>query len=390
MRVLLCSNELDHPSQPPTGGIGVFNRIYMANLIRKNLCDIDYFGMSYCNKAVYSERSRLTFFKPVFYYKLLSKVIDNSNIFLLPILFLIDIVNRFHFTRALKKYVIENDIDVVECSDYKGISSLFKLFKIEKHAKLIIRTHGTNAVLSQCNVQKKNVIARFHERIAAASCKNYIYISISSKNAYEECFGRKSNTMVCYNGVEIPSKEGSRSEIISVGARAKINILNFGTQSLSKGIDVLDKVSRLNENSFVSFFLAGKLTNDAKRIIDDNKKLNYLGVLKQDELFVLLENIDVCIFPSKFENCPMSWIEAMSRGIPVIVSDIPVSKEIVECGADGFICNSISEYLQAIADLCDNNVIERMSMQAILKVQREFSLDDMCSKSIDFYNSCDI
>lgn len=390
MRVLLCSNELDHPSQPPTGGIGVFNRIYMRNVIHRDLCEIDYFGLSYNNEFIHDGRNRLTFFKPIFYYKTLNKLIDNSNFFLLPILLLIDIINRVHFTHALKKFVIENDIDVVECSDYKGISSLFKIFKIDKHAKLIIRTHGTNTALSQCGVQKKNIIARFHERMAAASCKNYIYISISSKNAYERCFGSKSNTTVCYNGVAIPNKDESHSELINLDTKTKISVLNFGTQSLSKGIDIIDEVSRLNENPSVSFFLAGKLTSDAKKMIEDNIKLNYLGVLKQDELFTLLNDIDVCIFPSKFENCPMSWIEAMSRGIPVIVSDIPVSKEIVEDGVDGFICNSVDEYLHVIASLCDDNVIAKISMQARAKALKAFSLDDMCSKSICFYNSCEM
>lgn len=389
MRVLLCSNELDHPSQPPTGGIGVFNRIYMRNMIHRDFCEIYYFGMSYHNKVIHDEKSCLTFFKPLFYYKVLNKVIDNANFLLLPILFLIDIVNRAHFTHALKKYIIANNIDVVECSDYKGISSLFKIFKIDRRAKLIIRTHGTNTALSQCAVQKKNIIAKFHERIAAASCNNYIYISSSSKDAYEKCFGSKSNTMVCYNGVAIQSKEESHSGLINLDTKTKISVLNFGTQSLSKGIDIIDEVSRLNENPSVSFYLAGKLTSDAKKIIEGNEKLNYLGVLKQDDLFDLLNDIDVCIFPSKFENCPMSWIEAMSRGIPVIVSDIPVSKEIVEDGVDGFICNSVSEYLKAIASLCDDNIIEKISMQARDKALRVFSLDEMCSKSICFYNNCD-
>ncbi|MGI2166331.1 glycosyltransferase family 4 protein [Shewanella oncorhynchi] len=390
MKVLLCSNEFDDSSQPPTGGIGVFNRIYITHLNNSGLCSMDYFGLSISECKKVNKGYKVNFFKPMFYFKTLNKVVDNSSrfILLLPFLFIIDMLNRIQFTYAIKRYILENDIDMVECSDYKGISSLFSLFKIDSYTKVVIRTHGTNTVLSKCDVQKSNVIAKFHERLSSL-CKNYIYISTSAKVAYENSFGEKSNSIVCFNGVNTSINNDKLKHKLA-NCNSEVKVLNFGTQSVAKGIEIIDDLSRFHvqDESFrVRFFLAGKLTCEASEIIKGNKNICYLGILNQDELFEFLDEVDLCLFPSKFENCPMSWIESMARGIPVIVSSIPVSEEIVDNDVNGKICKSIEEYKDAIIKLCNKDLREQLSIQATKKARECFSIDEMCKKSIKFYDS---
>lgn len=62
-------------------------------------------------------------------------------------------------------------------------------------------------------------------------------------------------------------------------------------------------------------------------------RVNFLSNLTDSELKDIYERSDVLVYPSKDEGFGIPPIEAMAHGLPVIVSDIPVFREILSSSA---------------------------------------------------------
>ena len=58
-----------------------------------------------------------------------------------------------------------------------------------------------------------------------------------------------------------------------------------------------------------------------------------MGELAPEEVRGVMYACDLFMFPSLFEAMPMALLEAMSAGMPIIASDIPANRELLQdCG----------------------------------------------------------
>ena len=76
---------------------------------------------------------------------------------------------------------------------------------------------------------------------------------------------------------------------------------------------------------------------------------------------------DVFVFPSRKEGLPNVVLEAMSSGLPVIVSDLPGLKGVVESGENGIVVpiGDTGALSAAISDILNNNVaVQRIGRNA--------------------------
>lgn len=64
--------------------------------------------------------------------------------------------------------------------------------------------------------------------------------------------------------------------------------------------------------------------------VHENDNVRYLGYVSDEDLLKLYNSADAFIFPSIYEGFGLPPIEAMACGCPVMVSDIPVLREV--CG----------------------------------------------------------
>ena len=66
-------------------------------------------------------------------------------------------------------------------------------------------------------------------------------------------------------------------------------------------------------------------------------RITWLGKVPHDDVGWVMSAGDVFVLPSYFEGLPMSVIEAMLTGLPVIASDIPGPREQVVDGETGLL-----------------------------------------------------
>ncbi|MDQ2192086.1 MULTISPECIES: glycosyltransferase family 4 protein [unclassified Vibrio] len=383
MKLLVTSFEFSDSRLPPTGGIGSFYNGYISDMNKENI-DTHFLGCS--EKYIEIDDKKHVF--GFYYTSFIRKLCSHPNFFVVVLMFPLDFFIRLRYSILVKNYVKKHAIDIIEAPDYKGVSSLFKLIGVK--IPIVIRTHGTNKVLSDIKVQKRHVGLCFHEKIALRNCNGVIYISEASKKYLSESFSfvlNKKSTLA-YNYIHPYARECFKP----VKLPGKINVCYFGTLSDGKGIDMLfDIMLHVRDDKDIHFTLIGKsgdyfneLSN--KSCYRELKNYTYLGPINYAELQDKLNNFDFFIFPTKFENCPLSWFEAMSHKKTMLCSNIPVAKEIIKDFHSGIICNSLDDYLSGLSHLKDETVRNVMGNNAYNNVVNKFAWHSCFDKSLRFYN----
>ncbi|GHU76950.1 hypothetical protein AGMMS49992_23570 [Clostridia bacterium] len=98
---------------------------------------------------------------------------------------------------------------------------------------------------------------------------------------------------------------------------------------------VIDAISRLTQLGFnIIYYLIG--SGDKTRLLDyANKrkicqKLVFVGAVEHKDVFKFLDEMDIYIQPSLQEGLSRSIVEAMSRALPIIATDVGGNVELIE------------------------------------------------------------
>ena len=105
--------------------------------------------------------------------------------------------------------------------------------------------------------------------------------------------------------------------------------------------------------------------------------IKYWGRIdNRDELTTILASSDVFVFPSRKEGMPLAPMEAMSAGVPVIISRIPgvTDQASIEGVTGRYIqVNDADELRNAMIELgSDPELRKRMGRAARQRIEQEF------------------
>lgn len=159
----------------------------------------------------------------------------------------------------------------------------------------------------------------------------YIAISNAVKDSLEN-FVPSGKISVIYNGVSCRNSGVQLPTKSSVSSSNKIKIGFVGTLNLTKGLDVLVEAFKLlSARQSVEFELFivgdGEMRDDVLRQIKThNLSIHLLGY--QKDPFLILDDVDVVIIPSRQEGFCLVLVESLISGKIVICSDIPPLREI--------------------------------------------------------------
>ena len=102
--------------------------------------------------------------------------------------------------------------------------------------------------------------------------------------------------------------------------------------------------------------------------------VEYLGVT--DDVRPYIAASDCVVLPSYREGTPRTLLEAAAMAKPLITTDVPGCREVVDHGKNGFLCEvqnsaDLAQKMLNFIDLCDEERI-RMGQASRIKVEREF------------------
>ncbi|MCG8425788.1 MAG: glycosyltransferase family 4 protein [Chromatiales bacterium] len=184
---------------------------------------------------------------------------------------------------------------------------------------------------------------------------------------------------VIYNGLDTEQVKPSESD--------GNYILYLGRLSPEKGIQTLLEAHAEMSNG-TRLRVAG--TGPLEKILRaEYPNVEFLGHITGDALRRVIESASCIAIPSEWnENCPMSVIEAMGYGKPVVASRIGGIPELVEHGKSGCLFTpgdrqALRINLQQLMD--DDSLRRKLGAAARLRVEQHFSLDRHNNELMDLY-----
>lgn len=96
-----------------------------------------------------------------------------------------------------------------------------------------------------------------------------------------------------------------------------------------------------------------------------------------------LSSADIFVLPSRWEGLPVSLLEAMGMGVPVIVTRVEGVEEVVEDGVQGLLVppEDSAALAGALVELMGQPELRhRMGVAARLRIEESYTADIMCEK----------
>jgi glycosyltransferase involved in cell wall biosynthesis len=245
---------------------------------------------------------------------------------------LIHIKEKIFFKRVFAFYkIVKNEKpDIVNSVLFEAnfLARITKCFIKFKYVESLVNTsYSSNREFRNLTLKVKNDIIKFVDTYSAFLVNHFHSVSHAVKSHYQEIYHNKSDKYtVVARARKLPKSNRSFIEL-----KEELNIFTIARQEYQKGLLYLIEAVKNNKNKIVLRIAGreGDATNALKQYIKSHhleEKIIFVGFT--DNLQPFFMGSDAYVSASLFEGSPGSVIEAMSYGMPLLLSDIPEHKEV--------------------------------------------------------------
>lgn len=158
-------------------------------------------------------------------------------------------------------------------------------------------------------------------------------------------------------------------------AKKKNQIIFVGRGTVPKGLDQLLKaVDSVNANLLI---VTQKIDENLRILAESKKNVSIIFNVKPKELARLYSESKVFVLPSLDEEQPLTTLEAMACGLPVVVSPKAASDVVLD-NVNGFIVKNIKELsLQCNKLLSNETLIAKMGITNGKEVKTKYSISNV-------------
>lgn len=218
----------------------------------------------------------------------------------------------------------------------------------------------------------------------------FIHVSQSEKELCEgaglKCRGK---AYVIPNGVDVPLPVDRKAR------KGIFTIINVTRLAPEKGVDILlDAIKELKRIKDGFRVIVAGDGPEKERLVKKAGDIGISGCVEfvgfRNDVPKLLEEADLFLTCSRGEGMPISLLEAMARGLPVVASDVPGNSDVVKNARSGFLfsLDSPAGCAARIKGLMDDEALyRRMSEAAYKTALSEYSVDRMCESTMAMYQT---
>jgi glycosyltransferase involved in cell wall biosynthesis len=116
----------------------------------------------------------------------------------------------------------------------------------------------------------------------------------------------------------------------------------------------------------------GSLNHCKKSATELNLQVTFPGLLQKKEWIELSKNYDIFINTTNFDNMPISVMEAMALGIPIISTNVGGMPFLIDNEENGVLvpANNAEAFVDAIIELCNQPVkVQNLTQNARMKMK---------------------
>lgn len=190
---------------------------------------------------------------------------------------------------------------------------------------------------------------------------------------------------VIYNGVDTDLFKFSNQ---LKEKEAPFHLLYIGSWMARKGIDLLTPIMKELGNDFELYYTGGEAA--AKDRYRMPKNMHDLGRLDKAQVINAMQEAEALLFPSRSEGLPLTVLEAMACGLPVITTNGTALPEVIQHGKTGLLCekNNVQNFVEAIKILKETKGLQKeLSLNARLSIEKNFKMDKMVEQYIEAYKT---
>lgn len=279
------------------------------------------------------------------------------------------------YLKELKKIMKEHKFEAVHIhTDFQGGFPALAA-KLSGIKTRICHSHSTSWP-RETGVLSKSVLPILKILIKYSST---MYCSCSNEAAHF-LFGNSAKVRLLKNGIDLTSftnfsKAGRGQLLMDLGLpKDAIIIGHVGKFSSSKNqtfiLKILKKLINMDQRFYVLLIGDGPLKQQVEKEavkLEIADHVHFLGV--RDDIPSFMQNIDVFLFPSRFEGFGIVTIEAQSAGTPCVIADTVPKSTDMGLGLVSFVsldqsvdiwCKKVMEALKA-EKLNTQKIIKRIS-----------------------------
>jgi glycosyltransferase involved in cell wall biosynthesis len=218
---------------------------------------------------------------------------------------------------------------------------------------------------------RRSWLSRLYVRVTLQRCRTYVCVAPRLEDQLPD-FLRKGRRVNVMNGVAGPEGIGSGEYREDGGC---VELLYVSNMSLEKGWDILLRLacslSAELENLNAKFYGAPTRDSTEGQIVsrfsepDVPAGIEYGGYIEGERKAKAFLRASIFCFPSKNEAFPLTILEAMSYGLPVVCFDVGAVRDAVIDGMGGFVVpKGDTDAFRSSVELLSRDPRRRMEMGA--------------------------
>jgi L-malate glycosyltransferase len=283
--------------------------------------------------------------------------------------------------------IIKNgNFNVIHSHRYKENFLAFLASLWLNSPRLISTLHGMPEHMSS---SKANIVQRLNLFFLARRFEATVAVSRDIHDTLIEQFGfNKENVPIIHNGISLPlpiNERKNNSKCIIGSAGRFVPIKNYPM--------MIEIARRCGAASKVNFELAGsgpELSKLQALIHSYGLESTFELCGHQDSMSAFYQRLDIFVNTSLHEGIPMSILEAMSYGIPVVAPQAGGIPEIIEDGIDGFLIppGNVDLFTEKCLLLSkDLELRKKLGSSARHKIETKFSIRACAEKYKMIYSN---
>ena len=291
-------------------------------------------------------------------------------------------------------FILFKNVKIVHIHSSAKVSffrkSIFLLLSKITGRKIILHLHSSDFYGFFLT---KNKRLKRHINFIFNKADRVVVLCTDWENKLKEAYNLKHVVRIA-NPINLESTSNQDHKIANNNNEFTLAFVGFLIES--KGIkDLLMAMKQLKDKGYSSIKLViagkGELETYINKFITEHQlsqSVNYIGWVSGEDKDNLYKKSDTFILPSYKEGMPISILEAMNFGLPIVSTNISGIPDVITVPRNGFLVTpgNVDEIVNAILDCYKDKEIRKRISQNNLEDIKKFSAHQIFNQITEIYS----